>query len=244
MNIFLKQNRSFITTILLIVLLFFISINLNAQNERKLTFVTEYGYNNTWEHFGGFYAIGSYPIKDYFNAELGVKAYTSNVYAVAGKVKTLFPKKYGEWRLENRLLYRAFVRNHTFELSGGLVFGFRRDHINLGIGFFARLVSKMGTPVITNQQRYIIEPFNLLYFLEINVMKNSSLWNIGIWSSNYDNFQMERFHQPIFALIGKYSLKEKPIKFFAEVALKPSGIFFITTNFYEFSSKIGISYLF
>jgi hypothetical protein len=220
------------------------ALNINAQNERRLTFAAEYGYNYTYEDFGTISAVGALPLKDYFNAELGIKANTANLYSVAGNVKTIFPRKYGEWRLENRFLYRAVVRNHINELSGGLLFGFRCNHFNAGLGLFTRLVSKMGMPTITNQQRYIIEPFNLLYYFEYNVKKNNNLWNVGAKISNYDNFQMERFHQPSFALTGKFSLKNKPVSFFTEMALKPSGVFYIATNFYEFSSKIGVNYLF
>jgi hypothetical protein len=75
-------------------------------------------------------------------------------------------------------------------------------------------------------------------------MKNNNLWNIGLRISNYDNFQMERPQQPIFSIIGKYSIKNKPINLFLEAAMKPSGIFHISANFYEFTSKIGINYSF
>jgi hypothetical protein len=235
------MKRAILPVMLLAVLC---SNQTNAQNERNIKVVAEYGYNYTWENFGALAAVGSFPLKDYFVANIGVKSYTSNIYALSVNAKTTFPQKYGEWRIENKLLYRAFVRNRIYELSSGLLVGFRRDYINVGIGLSARLISKFGKPSVTNQLRYIIEPFNLLYFIEGDVKRNSNRWNVGARVSNFDDFQLERPYQPIFTFIGKYSLKNKPLTFFSEMAFKPSGVFHLSANFYEIRVQIGTKYKF
>jgi hypothetical protein len=234
---FLRHTLLFCTIVLLCK-------QTNAQNRQNLKVTAEYGYNYTWENFGALAVVGSFPLKDYFISDIGIKAYTSNIYAFSCNARTIFPKKYGEWRIENKLLYRAFVRNKINEFSGGVLAGFRHNYINVGVGLSARLNSKFGEPSITNQQRYIIEPFNPLYFIECNMIKNSNLWNIGVRVANFDDFQIERPYQPIFTLTGKYSLKNKPLTFFSEATLKPSGVFHLSANFYEIRTQFGFKYKF
>lgn len=219
---------------------------LYAQTEKpfsaKLTTAAEYGYNYTWEHFGGVQAVGTFPLKSYFDVDAGIKLWSSNVYCVSLNTRTYFPTEKNEWRLETPYIYRIFARNEIYDLSGGLLLGFRRNHVNIGLGFFSRLVGETGKYTISNQQRFIIEPFNLLYSMEANLNKEKKDWEIYLRVSNHDQFQMERYQKLIFALKGRYSPKEK-FYFWNEISFKPAGIFFLASNFYEFSTRLGITYL-
>ena len=83
----------------------------------------EYGYNNTWEHFGHIAVGGYFPINTYFDLQAGIDLCTANSYAIDGRATVRFPLRVGQLALENRLLYRAIVCSRTHEACAALSLG-------------------------------------------------------------------------------------------------------------------------
>lgn len=203
----------------------------------------EYGYNNTWEHFGHIAVGGYFPINTYFDLQAGIDLCTANSYAIDGRATVRFPLRVGQLALENRLLYRAIVCSRTHEACAALSLGYRMDYFAISIGAFSRFYSVMPSEHHIQTADYIVEPFNLLWNIEGHVRRESDFWNLGLRISNFDDFQIERFNEPIFTLIGRYNPTDK-IRLFAEVYCKPSGMLHGAANFYNAGARIGLNYIF
>lgn len=203
----------------------------------------EYGYNTTWGHFGHVAVGGHFPITTYFDLQAAIDLCTANSYAIDGRAIVRFPLRVGQLALENRLLYRAMAYSATHEACAALSLGYRMDYFAVSIGAFSRFYSPMNNDRHTQNAGYIVEPFNLLWNIEGHVRRESDFWNLGLRISNFDDFQIERFNEPIFTLVGRYNPTEK-IRLFAEVYCKPSGMLHGAANFYNAGARIGLNYIF
>ncbi|MGN0186221.1 MAG: hypothetical protein ACI392_00530 [Paludibacteraceae bacterium] len=203
----------------------------------------EYGYNTTWGHFGHIAVGGYFPITTYFDLQAAIDLCTANSYALDGRATVRFPLRVGQLALENRLLYRAIICSATHEACAALSLGYRMDYFAVSIGAFSRFYSPMDNDHHTQNAGYMVEPFNLLWNIEGHVRRENDFWNIGLRISNFDDFQIERFNEPIFTLVGRYNPTEK-IHLFAEVYCKPSGMLHGAANFYNAGARIGLNYIF
>ena len=228
---------------LLIALLFCSSLSALAQEKSPISIQSyaEYGYNYTWGHYGGLAVIGNFPINAYFDLEAGINTATSNVHAINTKAIVHFPLKVGDLTLENRYLYRLFLRNNTQDLAASLSVGYAINHFKVGLGVYARIYGDIRFERHNESIPNIVEPFNLMYSIEGQLFKQDHNWNLALCMSNHDNFQIERMYQPIFTLKGNY----KPAEHFnllAEVACKPAGMLHGSANFYAIYTRLGFSY--
>jgi hypothetical protein len=210
-----------------------------AKSQFSFVAGVKYGYNQTYEHYGSFAMLAKYKPLKYFEIGLGFQASTANVYALPISVNTIFNLPKGYLQLENRYIYRAFVRNKNNEHSGGIALASFHDYINVSLGIFGRLTSQMGESDIADQQHYLIEPLDFMYRIEGSFRKMDSKWNISLRLSNYDAFQLERWQSPMVMLIGKYDLNQN-LKLWANFGIKPQGVFHIAANFYEIFTNIGV----
>ena len=241
------MNRKILLFIFLSFFITKIAAQENSLPYAKLTAAAEYGYNYTYENYGAVQAYLKFPLKTYFSADCGIKAVTANIYALTAVLRTTFPtKRDGEWQLENIYLYRAVVRNQLSDFSAGLRGGYLRNHFEADFGFYVRFIGDLKPDEMLTQKRYIVEMFNLMYNVEGRLKKDDARWNIGLRISNYDDFQIERAMSPIFALKARFSPNKENQKFYlwAEIALKPAGALHLASNFYDFSSRVGICYSF
>ncbi len=219
-----------------------------AQDEAQhkpiaLKTYAEYGYNYVYGHHGNIAVSGLFPVTNYFDLQVGINAGTANVYALDGRATVHFPLKVGQLSLENRVNYQAVARNLTNDLCVALSLGYRMDYFAISIGGFCRLYGPMNNNHQNQNIEYIVEPFNMLWNIEGHVRRESDFWNLGARISNFDDFNIERFNEPIFTLIGRYNPKEN-IRLFAEVFCKTAGMFHIAVNFYEAGARVGMSYIF
>ena len=203
----------------------------------------KYGYNYTYEHFGTFDVLGSYNHKDFFAVTAGFQANTANLYSGTMELSTKFTIKKGYFKLTNKYVYTALARNKLNQIGMGLFCTYYYNHISVGLGHHVRLFSEMGTPTMYDSYRFIIEPFNVIYLLEVSAMKMDSKWNVGLSFSNLDDFEMERFHQMHYKLFGYYSFNEK-LKLWAKFGYKPAGVFNIAVNYWGLDTQIGVNYKF
>ncbi|MDR0830776.1 MAG: hypothetical protein LBN95_11815 [Prevotellaceae bacterium] len=237
----MKKNCLYV----LLIIAFLLNVGtLFAQDKAyKMTTFAEYGYNSTWQNFGGLAFTAEIPIKQYFEIDCGVKLFTANVYAVSGTFRTILQAKKGKFYLEERIIYRAFARNHINELSAAFYGGYYHNYFDVGIGTFSQAISVMGYQNDNMQHRYLVVPFNLLYNIEVRLKKESSKWNVGLKISNGEIFELERFFSPIYTFKGHFSTSQH-IDLQAEMAFKPAGTFHQASNFFEFSTRIGLCYKF
>lgn len=224
--------------------LFLAPVVLLADDNKKAISIktqAEYGYNYAWRHYGTLAVSGYFPINDYFDLSAGVQANTANVYAVDGCAIVNFPLKVGRLSLENRFLYRAFAAYDTHELNAAVSVGYVMNYFRVSAGFFGKLYGQSPFRSDGDNVSFVTEPFNLLWNIEAHVRPDSCVWNLGIRAANFDDFQIERFNQPIFTLLGRYDI-DAHWRVWADVACKPTGMFHVTANFYAINTHIGFIY--
>ncbi len=233
------MKRLFVPMLLLVL-----PLALLANDGKKpisLKTEAEYGYNYAWRHYGTLAVSGYFPITRYFDLSAGVLVNTANVYAVDGRATVNFPLKVGQLALENRFLYRAFAAYDTHELNAALSVGYAMNYFRVSAGFFGKLYGQAPFRADGDNVAFVAEPFNLLWNIEAHARPDSCVWNLGIRASNFDDFQIERFNQPIFTLLGRYDF-DAHWRIFADVACKPSGVFHVTANFYGINTHLGFIY--
>ncbi len=201
-----------------------------------------YSYNKTYSHH--FNAdIGAFvPINRHFELQADVRLSSANFYTAATQLRPKFPLKVGELYIETRAAYRAIVRNNIQEATGGLSLGYRMQYINVQIGCGMRVFGPYGMKYHSSD-RFILEPFIVLYRVEAFVRPQTSRWNIAMAIGNIDNWQMERMWQPIFMLGGRFDA-DRHWRVYLSSECKPTGMFHLNAAFYAADLRAGVEYRF
>ncbi len=231
---------------LLVLGLLFLALPHTTRAENRLyafTVYADYGYNYTWENYGGASVLAYLPINPYFEAEFGARALSSNVHTLAADLRPVFPLSVGALYLSTHLIYTASCRNHIQDLAASLGLGYRMDYVNVQFGLQARMIDTFGWDWNSASQ-IIFEAPHLLYGVEAYVRPEStSPWNISLRVSNYDDFQIERMWQPFFNIGGRYNV-DSHWRVLADVTCKPTGMFHLNASFYSFQARAGFTYTF
>ena len=220
----------------------------------SVTVLGEYGYNTTWEHFGGGEIRASLPLNDYFEMDLAVEGLSSRVYtgSVTGRPK--FPLATGELFMDGTILYKGVQRNRINDYVMAASFGYRMDYVSVQLGTFCQVFGDMDAD-FHSLSSYSVDPFNVLYRLQINTRPEKSPWNLYFGASDYTELEYERHWQPIFWLGAHYDLpfynvfsksdnlrgNIRNIRLLAEVYCKPTGMFHLDASFYGIKAKVGLA---
>ena len=148
----------------------------------------------------------------------------------------------GELFIETDVYYKALARNRISDITAGLGVGYRMDYVSVTLGVFARVMDDWDRDWHSNDT-YVVEPFNLLYRLEVFCRPQSNPWNLSFLFSNVDDFQMERMWQPLFGINGWCDVADHWRLIFG-VQCKPTGMFHLDATFYGATARFGFSYRF
>lgn len=202
----------------------------------------EYSYNTTWGHHANFDIQGLMPFNPHFEMEARLRLSTAKVYTGVVQIRPKFELPVGELFLETDLRYRAVVRNKIGDITAGVAIGYRMDYISITIGSYCRVLDDW-TRSWHSTDSYVVEPFNLLYRIEVFCRPQDNNWNLSFLFSDVDEFQMERMWQPLFGIGAWYDIDEHwRLNFAAQC--KPTGMFHLDASFYGASGKVGFGYRF
>lgn len=208
----------------------------------QISVLGEYAYNRTWEHMGNIDILALMPINPYFEMQTNVQLSSASVYTGAVVLRPKFSLPAGELFLETELLYKAVARNRQSDFCGAVSIGYRMDYVSLNIGMFGRVMSAWDRDWHSDQT-YNVEPFNLLYRLEVFCRPQTEKWNISACIANIDDYQMERMWQPMFMLGGRYDI-DNHWRVKIEAECKPTGMFHLSATFYSAFVRTGFTYRF
>lgn len=91
--------------------------------------------------------------------------------------------------------------------------------------------------------KYIVEPFQLLYRLECFVRPVTSPWNIAIAISNADDYMIERPWTPMLYLGGWYDI-DSHWRLRLSGKYKNAGMFHMNAHYYAAEVRVGGEYRF
>lgn len=208
----------------------------------RLTVMGEYAYNTTWSHHGNIDVQALLPFNPHFEMEAKVQFSTANVYTGALQFRPKFALPVGELFIETDVLYKAVARNRMSDITAGLGLGYRMDYVSVTLGVFSRILDDWDRDWHTNDT-YVVEPFNLLYRIEVFCRPQDSRWNLSFQFSNVDDYQMERMWQPLFGL-GAYVDVADHWRLNFGAQCKPTGMFHLDATFYGAMGRLGLTYKF
>lgn len=213
-----------------------------GERRYSLTFLTEYSYNRTWGHHGNFDIQALMPINSHFEMEAKVQLSTANVYTGALYLRPKFELPVGELFVETDLMYRAVARNRMGDITAALGVGYRMDYVSVTLGVFGRVMDDWNRSWHSTDS-YVVEPFNLLYRLEVFCRPQANPWNLSFVFSNVDDKHMERMWQPLFMVNAYYDIADHwRLQFGAQC--KPTGMFHLDATFYGATFRTGFTYKF
>lgn len=213
-----------------------------GERKYSLTVMGEYSYNNTWGHHANVDVQALLPFNPHFEMETKMQLSTANVYTGVLQFRPKFPLPVGELFLETDLRYRAVARNQIGDITAAVGVGYRMDYVSVTIGSFFRVLDDW-TLDWHSEGNYVVEPFNLLYRIEVFCRPQTNNWNLSFLFSNTDDYQMERMWQPLFAVCAYYDVTPHwRLNFGAQC--KPTGMFHLDATFYGATARAGFSYRF
>jgi len=208
----------------------------------SVTGMLEYSYNKTWGHHANFDIQGLMPFNPHFEMEAKMQLSTANVYTGAVYLRPKFELPVGEMFLETDIMYRAVARNRIGDITAALAVGYRMDYVSVTLGVFSRVMDDWNRDWHTNDT-YVVEPFNLLYRLEVFCRPQANPWNLSFVFTNVDDKHMERMWQPLFMINAYYDVVDHWRLLFG-AQCKPTGMFHLDATFYGASLRAGFSYRF
>ena len=213
-----------------------------GERHYSLSAMAEYSYNNTWGHHGNFDVQALMPFNPHFEMEAKLQFSTANVHTMALQFRPKFELPVGEMFLETEVLYRAVARNRIHDFTAALGVGYRMDHVSVTLGVFSRVMDDWDRDWHSNET-YVVEPFNLLYRIEVFCRPQNNPWNLSFMFSNVDDYQLERMWQPLFSVGAWYDVNNHwRLNFAAQC--KPTGMFHLDASFYGATLRAGFSYRF
>ena len=233
-----------------LILSFLLLLPLSAAERRPgfgergygLTVMGEYSYNRTWSHHGNIDVQALLPFNPYFEMEAKLQLSSANVYSGALQFRPKFGLPVGEMFLETDILYRALARNRLSDMTAALGVGYRMDYVSVTLGLYCRVLEDWDRDIHTDES-YMVEPFNLLYRLEVFCRPQDNPWNLSFMVSNADDYQLERMWQPLF-MIGAWYDPAEHWRVLMGVECKPTGMFHLDASFYGITARAGFTYKF
>lgn len=213
-----------------------------GERRYSLTVMGEYSYNTTWGHHGNADIQALLPFNSHFEMETKVQFSSANVYTGALQIRPKFEVPVGEMFLETDIMYKAVARNRLGDITAGLGVGYRMDYVSITLGVFCRVLDDWNRSWYDDAS-YVVEPFNLMYRLEVFCRPQTSPWNLSFMFSNVDDYQMERMWQPLFSVGAWVDVADHwRLNFGAQC--KPTGMFHLDATFYGATFRTGFTYKF
>ena len=201
-----------------------------------------YGHNLTYGSMANFDIDAFMPINQHFEMQANVRTSTANVHTIGVQLRPKFALPKGELYLEDRLMARLIARDEVNEFLHAISLGYRMQYVDVQVGLINRVI--MPLPYERNTlDKYIVEPFQLLYRLECFVRPVTSPWNIAIAISNADDYMIERPWTPMLYLGGWYDI-DSHWRLRLSGKYKNAGMFHMNAHYYAAEVRVGAEYRF
>ena len=208
----------------------------------SLTGGVEYSYNTVWSHHGNFDFKALLPFNPHFEMEAKLQFSTANVHTGMLQFRPKFELPVGEMFIETDVLCKIVARNRMNDFDAALALGYRMDFVSVTLGVFARVMDDWDRDWHSTDS-YVVEPFNMLYRLEVFCRPQNNPWNLSFLFSNKDDYQLERMWQPLFGIEAWYDVVDHCRLNFG-VQCKPTGMFHLDATFYGATLRVGATYRF
>jgi hypothetical protein len=170
-------------------------------------------------------------LENHFAISGGVQYSTIGRTALEARPSYFKSVKWGQISAEALLHYTYMYSLNNF--AAGVGIKLETKWIDAKLGYYYRLYGSAGN--------IITEPFNLYYKGTIHCLPMFEKWDLDLTLTNCETFELERHYQPSFIVQGWYYPKK-----FLGITLganyKPSGMFHLSSDYYQFYTKLGVCY--
>jgi hypothetical protein len=213
-----------------------------GDNAYSVAIHAGYAHNLTYGSYANFDIDANLPINQHFEMQANIRTSTANFYTMGVQLRPKFALPVGELYLEDRLMARFIARDQVNEFLHAISLGYRMQYVNVQFGLINRIM--MPLPYERNTlDKYIVEPFQLLYRVEGFVRPIDSPWNIAVAISNADNYMIERPWTPMLYLGGWYDMDEH-WRLRLSGKYKNAGMFHMNAHYYAAELRAGAEYRF
>lgn len=226
--IFNSMRRLYYLSVL--ALLMMTASALNAQDGKVLLGVRA-GHSAP---FGGFAAVSVEADHDFNNvfSLLGGAQYNT-IGRTAVEVRPSYFHDFGRGRLSAEILMHYTNQFSIANVAMGAGLGYKGRFLQAKLGYYYRLYGGTGD--------WIKEAFNIYYELGVNCLPMFSKWDLNVLLTNNEIFELERHFQVTYILQGCYYPIDN-VGITLSLNYKPAGMFNMSTDYYQLSSKLGICY--
>lgn len=216
---------------LILLLIFFCSLNLLYAQEGRTELYLSAGNNTV---FGNFTAV-SFKLHSYSKKNFSFKAgaqYNYSPYMVF-EVRPGYSRKFSSCRLTLEGLLYYTPRKKIHNVAAGVGIGLDTRYINISLGYYYRAIAGKGS--------YLGEPFNIYYDFAVNCLPNTSACDLKFSISNSRMMELERHYQPSFA-IDCWLYPFDRLGTVLGICYKPAGMFNLSSDYYQFYANLGVCY--
>lgn len=195
------------------------------------------GYNMTWGGYGGAEVRASVDINNIVEIGLRMESLSSNVHTPALTVRPRINFKAGALYFEADMVNRLSAGSRINDLAVMIGVGWKMKHFDACLGTSVRVMNQL-----TFGDK-VVEPFNVAYRVQFNVMGDAGSWDVFGGLSNISPYKIERQETAYFYLGGRYDINDR-LGLLAQVDIQPVAIFHLTTSFYGAYARVGLKYRF
>ena len=189
------------------------------------------GNNTAMGNFSAITLKGEHYFGSNFSLEGGILQ--SSYGRLATDVRPTYHHKVecGTLHFEGLAHYATQSSLHTFALGGGVGISF--EHFFASFGYYFRTLG--------GASETLTEPFNLYYKFGVNCLPEVEDWDLLVTFSNSHLLDLDRHYQPSLAAEGMWHLSDR-LGATLGICYKPTGIFHISTVYYQFYTNFGVCY--
>lgn len=222
----MKTTKRYITLLLLLC----ISSLIYAQNG-NVELGARVGHNAT---FGNFSAV-TLKAEHNFGANFSLRGgiFQSSYERFATEVRPAYRHEldFGTLHFEGLMHYATQSNHNTCALGGGV--GITTSHLFATLGYYFRTLG--------NATERLTEPFNLYYKFGVSCLPDVQDWDLLVTFSNSHLLELDRHYLPSLTIDGWWHLSEK-MGATLGLSYKPTGIFHISTTYYQLYANFGVCY--
>lgn len=206
------------------------AITLEAQTGGAIVEIRA-GHNTAYGGFGAFSLETRHDFRQVFSIGGGIQYNTIGKVAIELCPSFFHKMPWGRISVEIPLHYSKI--SATDILSGGAGMALTSRWIDCRGGYFFRTFGLKGSR--------IDEWFNIYYKFAVNCLPMIDRWDLQIYMTNCESFELERHYQPSFVAQGWYYPSDK-MGISLGLCYKPAGMFHLSADYHQVYTKAGICY--
>ena len=216
--------------ILLIVCMLLVALATKAQDGNIMLGIRA-GHNTVQ---GGFAAVSleaEHAFERHFSINGGVQYNTVGKTAAEVRPAYFHDLKWGRLSAEAMLHYTNMHDVNNLAAGAGLALDTK--WIFCRLGYYYRALGQSAD--------WIKEPFNIYYTFGVSCLPNIPEWDLQLYATNCERFELDRHHQPSLVVQGWFYPGDR-LGITLGVNYKPAGMLHLSTDYYQVYTKAGICY--